>query len=83
MKPMPVEAAGLTQPTAQGIVLSGLRAARAIGPIEHQLESKRSHRRMCAITCNAGIGAFEMVGALPPRRLMMRLRNGDVAAEHP
>jgi hypothetical protein len=83
MKATAIERAGLAWPAVQGIVLSGLRAARAIGPIEHQLESKRSHRRMCAITCNAGIGAFEMVGALPPRRLMMRLRNGDVAAEHP
>ena len=36
-----------------------------------------------AIAYGAGIETLEMAGALPLHRLMMRLRNGDVAAEHP
>jgi hypothetical protein len=77
------ELAGLAQPMVQGIVLSGLRTARAIGPIEHQLESIRTHCRMGVIACGAGIETLEMAGALPLHRLMMHLRKGDVAAEHP
>jgi hypothetical protein len=83
MKVIPVELAGLAQPTVQGIVLSALRTALAIAPIVHQLESMRRHFRMGAVAYGAGIETLRMAGALPLHRLMMRLRNGDVAAEHP
>ena len=75
---MPVEAAGLTQPTAQGIVLSGFWTARGIGPIEHQLDSIRLPSTTDAIADAARIEALDTAGAWVLHKLLMRLRGGDV-----
>jgi phospholipid/cholesterol/gamma-HCH transport system permease protein len=79
MKPIPVEAAGLSQTTAQDVVLSGFWTARGIGLIEHQLESIRLPSRTDAIADGAHIEALDTAGAWVLHKLLMRLRGGGVA----
>ena len=78
MKPVLVEAAGLSQPTARDLVLSGFWTARGIGPIEHQLESIRLASRTDAIADGTRIEALDTAGAWVLHKLLMRLRGGDV-----
>jgi phospholipid/cholesterol/gamma-HCH transport system permease protein len=79
MKTMPVELAGLSQPSAQDLVLSGFWTARGIGAIAHQLDSIHLPSRTDAIADGARIEALDTAGAWVLHKLLMRLRDGDVA----
>jgi phospholipid/cholesterol/gamma-HCH transport system permease protein len=78
MKPKPVQAAELSQPTAQELVLSGFWTAGGIGPIEHQLESIRLTSRTNVIADGTRIEALDTAGAWVLYKLLTRLRGGDV-----
>lgn len=78
MKPKPVQAAELSQPTAQDLVLSGFWTAGGIGPIEHQLESIRLTSRTNVIADGTRIEALDTAGAWVLYKLLTRLRGGDV-----
>jgi len=75
---MPMEAAGLSQPTPQEFVLSGFWTARGIGPIEHQLASIRLASRTDAIADGTRIEALDTAGAWVLHKLLVRLGGGDV-----
>jgi phospholipid/cholesterol/gamma-HCH transport system permease protein len=78
MKPKPVQAAELSQPTAQDLVLSGFWTAGGIGPIEHQLESIRLTSRTNVIADATRIEALDTAGAWVLYKLLTRLRGSDV-----
>jgi phospholipid/cholesterol/gamma-HCH transport system permease protein len=78
MKPSPVEAAVLSQPTGQDLELSGFWTARGIGPIEQQLESIRLASRTEAVADGTHIEALDTAGAWVLHKLLTRLRGGNV-----
>ena len=77
MKPVPVEIAGISQPTADGLVLSGYWTARGIGPIEQQIDEIRLPARTNAIADAAPIEALDTAGAWVLQKLLTRLRGSD------
>jgi phospholipid/cholesterol/gamma-HCH transport system permease protein len=78
MKPVPAETAGISQPTADGLVLSGFWTARGIGPIERQLDAIHLPARSNATADGAHIEALDTAGAWVLQKLLTRLR-GDGA----
>jgi len=78
MKPSPVEAAVVSQPTAQDLELSGFWTARGIGHIEHELESIRLISRLDTIADGTHIEALDTAGAWVLHKLLTRLRGGNV-----
>jgi phospholipid/cholesterol/gamma-HCH transport system permease protein len=79
MKSLPAEAAGLAQPTAHDLVLTGFWTARGIGAIERRLESILLPASTDAIADGAQIVALDTAGAWVLYKLLARLRGGDVA----
>ena len=78
MKPSPVEAAVLSQPTAQDLELSGFWTARGIGVIERQLETVRLASKTDAVADGTHIEALDTAGAWVLYKLLTRLRGGNV-----
>ncbi len=78
MKPVPVAAAAIAQPTPQALALSGRWTARGIGAIEHQLAAVRVPSATQVIADGTRIEALDTAGAWVLQKLLLRLRDEGV-----
>ncbi len=78
MKPVPAQAAGLSQPSRQRIVISGAWTARGIAAIESATRSLRIAPDDSVIADGAGVVAMDSAGAWVLHQLLERLRGGNV-----
>ncbi len=73
-----MQAAAISQSTAQDIALSGSWTARSIGGIEHQSESVHASAGTGVVADGARIEALDTAGAWMLHKLLARLRDAGV-----